>query len=267
MPPGPAAGRLQLVASTVNAEKLTQPHARHDARRDTTTRAVARHVMPQQHPSKLCLARRKNTLSTMPAVTERRLARVPSRCLSFLITLYTHLPPAAAAPTLQPGGPCTSDEDCSGRGACITAVCLCERAWTGAFCSVSSCPRACSGHGSCSLGACTCSDGWSGVACDVPSLPCPHGCSGRGHGCIAGGACLCDEGYVGVDCSQAACIDSCSHHGTCRQGACVCEEGFSGAACEQPLCPDGCSGHGYCAAPGRCVCAPGWGGPGCVEEA
>lgn len=159
---------------------------------------------------------------------------------------------------------------CSGRGACVLGLCVCEADAGGADCSQLTCPGGCSGHGSCNshTGKCECDAGYEGTpncahkACEAD---CHHS------GVCAGGKCICFGGFTGRLCERRSCgLGNCSHpHGRCdtSTGACVCAKGFSGKDCSLKECNGGkgCSGNGVCQR-GKCFCRAGWRGDACDEQ-
>jgi hypothetical protein len=87
---------------------------------------------------------------------------------------------------------------CSGNGRCRgkDGTCICDYGWTGAHCSIPTCPgvnchackedtysggcdkqcnfiTTCSGNGRCrgKDGTCICDDGWTGAHCSIPTCP------------------------------------------------------------------------------------------------
>merc|ERR1719482_1020522 len=97
------------------------------------------------------------------------------------------------------------------------------------------CPNGCSGHGTCS----THLDGdetvamWTGADCSMRTCPTagswaasPTGnddhvsekveCSGRGSCNRGSGECACEAGYGGSACQRTVCPNNCNGHGTCQ---------------------------------------------------
>ena len=165
----------------------------------------------------------------------------------------------------------------------ITGVAM-EAAYTGADCSLRTCPKGmsftslkngahednveCSDRGACNrdTGVCECVPGWEGSACHKSS--CPNSCSGHGV-CqsnlafaqdagtrFVGGwdsglqlGCKCDSGYRGLDCSKKECPSSAD------------PLGFEGASKGRD-----CSGRGLCDyATGKCQCFSGYNGVSCND--
>eukprot|EP00755_Sulcionema_specki_P020884 Sspe_Gene.73049::Locus_43848_Transcript_1_1_Confidence_1.000_Length_1318::g.73049::m.73049 len=178
---------------------------------------------------------------------------------------------------MQCGMACTTDADCSNRGACTGGVCKCRLAV----------------HGGESCDKCTPSYLYQYPACDVVCLP--DTCMGRGS-CSADGRCACSCNstvcYAGTTCESCAVHyygpscdvfcdphTSCSSRGVCTDtGECRCEEGRCGKSCGEccegvynwpecdvPCSPETtCSGHGVCKTSGKsCECDEGFQPPTC----
>ena len=115
---------------------------------------------------------------------------------------------------------CPGEISCSGNGVCQgppTYRCDCENGWTGADCSLMTCPRGLS---------------WF----DLPSIDnCAHGVSCTGS--VFGDGFLPAE----VECGDMGICDP-------TTGICACMDGFFGAACDKMSCPGdpACNDHGTC---------------------
>lgn len=178
---------------------------------------------------------------------------------ALIITLVAGLLGAAQA---QCANKCSN-----GRGVCnANAVCECYEGYTGADCSLKTCPTGrpffakaytddtsglahtgraveCSNAGVCdySTGSCKCFDRYSGKACD--RLACPVGtneltCSGHGH---------CETiGSIGKLLGPDSSVPYYDGNGVAYTGwekdmlsGCVCDPGWSGGDCSQRSCPYG----------------------------
>lgn len=69
---------------------------------------------------------------------------------------------------------CECPNDCSSflkHGQCINDKCVCLPEWTGADCSIPSCPlNKCNGNGRCVQDRCICNDQWTGFDCSSPVI-------------------------------------------------------------------------------------------------
>ena len=186
------------------------------------------------------------------------------------------------------------ENQCSGHGTCeFNDNCLCytglsnEPAWTGADCSLRTCPK---------------DAAWVGSVVNSNDLH-PHvECSNKGLCDRSSGECKCFTGYEGIACQRTLCPNNCNDRGTCwpeyhlamiasrtysepwdamKQVGCVCDAGYRGPACDQQECPSGtdplngygnevgrdCSGRGICDySQGMCTCFTGFFGTRCQHQ-
>ena len=166
------------------------------------------------------------------------------------------------------------DKECSGHGTCRNGTCNCGfEGWRGINCDVKGCPgwgTDCSGHGDCipSTGQCICRSGWGGLGCEIPQ--CPGGGNCSSHGVCDGinfdpPKCVsCFVGYMGRGC-ELKCVygnvsTSLDSSGEEIVYRCVCDKCYSGIACDEE-----CSLHGNCSN-GTCSCAVGWRGDVCSKK-
>lgn len=171
-----------------------------------------------------------------------------------------------------------------------------ESAWTGADCSLRTCPR-----------------GYAWAA--TPQSDNNHKqlieCSGKGTCDRKSGECACYDGFWGEGCRRSTCPNDCSGHGTCQSlkkfardyvpydinqdvtaeyddawdaeynYGCKCDDGFRGPDCSLIECPStvdplgghgssegrDCSGRGTCDySSGLCACYPGYAGEKCQTQ-
>ena len=96
---------------------------------------------------------------------------------------------------------CYHGDDCSrmcnGRGQCSFGQCVCDACHLGEFCE-----SECNGHGSCTgTGSdvrCDCEAGWTGAKCTIPTCPgVTQACSGHGDCVAVTGRCFCQPGWTG----------------------------------------------------------------------
>lgn len=189
------------------------------------------------------------------------------------------------------GGHC--ENACSGNGSCRkNKNCEChqmngEAMFTGADCSLKTCPKG---------------SAWVG---DIILNNDLHGqveCSNKGHCNRKTGECECFTGYEGRSCSRTVCPDDCNGRGKCitqkthvknagrsydnawdanKEVGCKCDGGYRGPTCALIECPTGpdplqgpgsengrdCSGRGECDyTTGECRCHPNFSGSDCSEH-
>lgn len=182
----------------------------------------------------------------------------PSSSASALIVALLGLWTTARTGVVVLGQPC-SPNLCSGHGSCESSAdgstsarqCSCNAGWTGADCSLMTCP----------LGA-----AWSDKARGTDDAHAPAECSNRGACDRASGVCACDPGFEGQACGRRVCPSNCENHGRCQSMAyfssvqdpgegtvyayespwdagmmygCNCDAGYSGPSCSLRECAVG----------------------------
>merc|ERR1712157_229357 len=100
--------------------------------------------------------------------------------------------------------------------------------FTGADCSVASCPNDCLPGGSCINHTCVCAPGWTHFDCSIKI--CENDCSGNGY--CENGTCVCSPKFRGSDCSIPMCLGNCSDNGLCLNGTCLCYPEYAGTDCQ-----------------------------------
>jgi DNA-binding beta-propeller fold protein YncE len=186
------------------------------------------------------------------------------------------------------------ENQCSGHGNCeMNSNCRChlnengDPAWTGADCSLRTCPI---------------DIAWVGSVVSSNNLHPLIECSNKGLCNRQTGECECFTGYDGIACARTTCPYDCYSRGICwperllaghasrlyvtpwdamKQIGCVCDIGYRGPACELQECPSGpdplagygneagrdCSGRGQCDYEnGLCSCYPGFFGHRCQHQ-
>ena len=103
----------------------------------------------------------------------------------------TTLDAASAAPQTPPPPP----------GNCALRVCYCWEGFTGADCSLRTCPR---------------DHAWSDRAASSDNAHNPAECSNMGTCNRQTGQCSCRKGFEGRACSRLSCPNDCSKHGVCQ---------------------------------------------------
>jgi hypothetical protein len=159
---------------------------------------------------------------------------------------------------------CPGEVTCSGHGVCQgtpTYECSCSRGWTGADCSLMTCPSGkswfslpsdddtahdtneeCSNMGTCdrTLGQCLCMDGFEGSACERMSCPGEPDCSNNGQ-CLSM-ALLAEYSEDNGDAASFTYGDTPNNPLTwdvTKIQGCLCDDGFEGYDCSLMSCPTG----------------------------
>lgn len=160
--------------------------------------------------------------------------------------------------------PCTLHGTCSGAP---TFRCDCQSGWTGADCSLMTCPQGrswfsrptasnvahmsdsqaeCSDMGVCdqSTGTCSCMDGFEGAACNVMSCPGDPVCNDHGE-CLtmAQLALSATENGADVDFTYGATPNKAETWDFDKIQGCKCDHGYEGYDCSLLSCPKGDNPH------------------------
>lgn len=180
---------------------------------------------------------------------------------------------------------CPGEVACSGHGACDSATfrCACQQGWTGADCSLMTCPHGrswisldraeCSDMGLCdeTSGRCSCARGFTGAACEYFACPADvagRECSGHGECLTLAQLALTAETDDGLNAGLT--YDDWDHD---MIRGCKCDDGYSSYDCSERTCAFGddpltphivehaeCSNRGLCETlTGKCDCSPGFG--------
>jgi len=131
-------------------------------------------------------------------------------------------------------------QNCSGNGYCDSkkGVCICRSAWDGPECNLRKCLNNCSyPNGTCdqATGTCICNqiDNVLFTGADCSLISCPGDCINNGSCNQVTGSCACQIGFTGSTCSLIRCPSDCSGHGRCAGGVCFCDDKWTEAACNK----------------------------------